>query len=76
MAIQYEFKTQGLMNFFGLNDFVLDINNITSESLIQLVEKTISKKKWIQQQIFNKLLELKQQADKNAMFVYEIFNSK
>ena len=76
MAIQYEFKTQGLMNFFGLNDFVLDINNITSESLIQLVEKTISKKQWIQQQIFNKLLELKQQADKNAMLVYEIFNSK
>jgi len=76
MAIQYEFKTHGLMKFFGLNDFVLDINNIDSESLIQLVEKTISKKQWIQQQIFNRLQDLRQQADKNAMLVYEIYNSK
>ncbi len=69
IAIQYEFKTGELMTFFGLNEFVLDINNINPESIIDLVEKTIINKTFIQQQIINKLPELRLQADNNAKLV-------
>lgn len=72
IAIQYEFKTGELMDFFGLNEFVLDINNINPESLIDLVEKTIINKTFIQQQIIKKLPELRLQADNNAKLVYEL----
>lgn len=76
VAIQYEFKTSGLMEFFGLNDFVLDVNQINSESLIYLVEKAISEKDWIGQQIFRKLPELRRQADNNARLTHELLNPR
>lgn len=76
VAIQYEFKTSGLMDSIGLNDFVLDVNHIDSESLIRLVEKAISEKHWIIQQIFKKLPELKLGADTNTKLVHELLNLK
>ena len=76
VAIQYEFKTSGLMDSIGLNDFVVDVNQIDPESLIHLVEKAISEKHWIVQQIFKKLPELKLGADTNAKLVHELLDLK
>lgn len=71
VAIQYELKTSGLMDSIGLNEFVVDVNHINSESLIYLVDKVINEKDSIKQHILRKIPELRHQADTNAKLVHE-----
>jgi colanic acid/amylovoran biosynthesis protein len=75
IAIQYEFKTGGLMDSIGLNDFVVDVNHINSESLIWLVEKAINEKESIKQKILDKIPELRHKADTNAKLVFEFLSN-
>ncbi|HEX3033962.1 MAG TPA: polysaccharide pyruvyl transferase family protein [Thermodesulfobacteriota bacterium] len=73
VAIQYEPKTKGMMDSFGLGDWVMDIEQISSEGLIRMVDKAIEKRDLIKSQIAKKLPELKKRSKDNARLVHELF---
>ena len=52
-AIAYEKKTNGIMETVGLEDYIIEINDITSEDLYNKVEKMIENEKAIRKQLKN-----------------------
>lgn len=72
VAIQYEFKTKGLMELFALEDYILNINDITEDSLICLVKKALEQKSYIKDQINNNLPGIKKESRKPAKLIKEI----
>jgi colanic acid/amylovoran biosynthesis protein len=75
VAIQYEPKTKGMMNLFGLGDWVIDIEEIKPETLVQTVDRAIEKRELIKVIIAKKLPELKKRSKDNARLVYELFTN-
>ena len=72
VAIQYEPKTKDMMDSFGLGDWVIDIEQINPERLIQMVDEGIEKRELIKSQISKKLPELKRKSKDNARLVHEL----
>jgi colanic acid/amylovoran biosynthesis protein len=72
VAIQYEPKTKDMMDSFGLGDWVIDIEQINPERLIQMVDEGIEKRDSIKSQISKKLPELKVKSKDNARLVHEL----
>jgi colanic acid/amylovoran biosynthesis protein len=72
VAIQYEPKTKDMMDSFGLGDWVIDIEQINPERLIQMVDEGIEKRELIKSQISKKLPELKVKSKDNARLVHEL----
>ena len=58
-AIAYEKKTNGIMETVGLEEYIIEINNITSDDLFYKVEKMISNEKIIRKQLKNKIREIR-----------------
>lgn len=54
-AIAYEKKTNGIMETVGLEEYIIEINDITSDDLFSKVEKMISNAKIIKKQLKNKI---------------------
>lgn len=76
VAIQYEPKTKDMMDSFDLGDWVIDIEQINSERLIQIVDKGIEKRDSIKSQIAIKLPELKMKSKDNARLIHELLERK
>lgn len=76
VAIQYEFKTRGLMELFALEDYIVNINNITADSLIYLVKKALEQKSYIKFQINNNLPGIKKESEKPAKLIKEFIYAK
>jgi len=72
VAIEYEPKTKGMMDSFGLREWVVNIEQINSERLIQMVDKAIEKRDSIKSQITKNLPELKKKSKDNARLVHEL----
>ena len=72
VAIQYEPKTKDMMDSFGLGDWVIDIEQINPERLIEMVDRGIEKRDSIKAQIAQKLPELKSKSKDNARLVQEL----
>ncbi len=74
VTVRYEPKTKGMMDSFGLGEWVVDIEEINSERLIQMVDKAIENRDLIKSQIAKKLSELKRKSKHNARLVHELFD--
>ncbi|MFQ7233611.1 MAG: polysaccharide pyruvyl transferase family protein [Enterococcus hulanensis] len=55
VAIAYEKKTNGIMDKLGLGDYVVDIENVTAEVLMDLLEKNSKNKMVLQKNLINKM---------------------
>lgn len=61
VAIAYEKKTNGIMETVGLQDYVVEIDQITPEKLIEKVNKSLKNRQIIQQKLENKIPELRKE---------------
>ncbi|WP_157972328.1 polysaccharide pyruvyl transferase family protein [Saliphagus sp. LR7] len=75
VAIGYQFKTADLMEQFGLTEWVIDIEDVTTESMIELVDSMVKDKEATRQQIRERLPEVKSQAERNAELVAEYYRA-
>lgn len=76
VAIKYEFKTAGLMGLFGLGEFVEDINGITGDSLIRLIEKALQQRSYIKNQISSNLANTRRKAEEPAKLIVDLVYPK
>lgn len=72
VAIQYEPKTKDMMDSFGLGDWVIDIEQINPERLVQMVDQGTENRDSIKNQIAQKLPELKAKSKDNTRLVHEL----
>lgn len=61
VAIAYEKKTNGIMHTLELDDYIVEINDITSDELIKKVESMISNKKSISDHLEKKIITIKRE---------------
>lgn len=71
IGIEYEFKTAELMGQFGLKDYLVDIEQITSESLIEKAEMAFQNQDGIEHDIGNNLEKMRDTALETATLVAE-----
>jgi len=76
LIIAYEQKTRGLMEMFGLQDYVIDINTITAEQIVFSTKKLLNSRNEVTQIIKEKLQIIKGQALLNGEFIKELLNKK
>lgn len=76
VAVQYEFKTAELMRVFGLEDYLLDINHIKFEDLIEKVDKALANREQIKNQISSKLPEIKIKSQRSAQLIFDLVKGK
>jgi len=73
VGIEYQFKTSGLMSMFDLDEYVLPIEETTSESLRALFEKAYTNIEEIDARIERNLPLVRKQAEQNGRIVAEVF---
>ena len=61
VAIAYEKKTNGIMHTVGLDDYVLDINNIDSDSIIDRIDMALNDSKSINKSLTEKRASIKEE---------------
>ena len=61
IVIAYEKKTNGIMEIVGLEDYVLEIDTVTSDELISKIDRCINNKTEIINYLNTKVPELKQE---------------
>lgn len=66
LAIAYEFKTRDLMQFFDLEKYVCNIENITFEELCAKLEAVWANKQSINQKVKSNIIRLQKKSMKNA----------
>jgi colanic acid/amylovoran biosynthesis protein len=76
VAIQYQFKTEGLMEQFGLLDYMIDINNVNKESLRQIVNKALSNRSFISEKIQSELPVVQSRSSRSAQLVSDHIGSE
>jgi colanic acid/amylovoran biosynthesis protein len=76
VAIQYQFKTEGLMEQFGLLDYMIDINDINKKSLRQIVDKALSNRSFITETIQSELPAVQNQSSRSAQLVSDHIGSE
>lgn len=64
LAIAYEKKTNGIMKSVGLENYVEEIDEITSESLTRKFENVVNNKQQISYQLRERILKIKEEIDK------------
>ncbi|GAA1322697.1 colanic acid biosynthesis pyruvyl transferase WcaK [Streptomyces sanglieri] len=69
VAIQYQFKTQELMEQFNLLDYMIDINNVDKESLQQIVDNALSNRPAITKTIQSELPTVQNESSRSAQLV-------
>lgn len=69
VAIEYQFKTKGLMKMFDIEDYLIDINDVDYESLRNIVEKGLEDTDYIERSIQRNLPEIKAQSEKSAKII-------
>lgn len=59
VAIAYEKKTNGIMKTLNLEDYIIEINTITSEKLIKKIEVMMKNNKEIRRHLDNRIQEIR-----------------
>jgi colanic acid/amylovoran biosynthesis protein len=72
VPIEYEFKTRGLMEFFGIND-VINVEDISSKKIIFLLNKSLDEYNEMKVLIQNKLPILKSKAKEPAYLIKDFY---
>lgn len=65
VAIAYEKKTNGIMETVGLEDYVVEIDDITSEKLIEKIDKMIKNKDIIKDKLNTKIEAIRNEIMEN-----------
>lgn len=63
IAIAYEQKTNGIMEMLNLKDYVLDINNITEEMLLEKISKLMTNKDQIKKSLKIRIEQMKKEIE-------------
>ncbi len=71
VAIQYQFKTKGLMKIFDLMEYTIDVNKLEAEKLINIVNNALSNSESMKKVIKNRLPKVKKESDRSAELVKE-----
>lgn len=71
VAIQYQFKTRGLMSQFGLSNYMIDINEMNWESLQKLVDEALANRSTIVDLIKSELPNICNESQRSAQLVRE-----
>ena len=74
VAIQYQFKTEGLMEQFGLLDYMIDINDVDEESLRQIVDNALSNRSSMMRTIQSELPAIQTESSRSAQLITEFIN--
>lgn len=61
VAIAYEKKTNGIMKMLGLEDYLIEIDNITSEKLISKIELAIKQKEEIKAKLEKQIKSIRKE---------------
>lgn len=61
VAIAYEKKTNGIMKTLNLEDYIIEINTITSEKLIKKIEVMMKNNKDIRRHLDNRIQEIRKE---------------
>jgi colanic acid/amylovoran biosynthesis protein len=71
VAIQYQFKTEGLMKQFDILDYMIDIDDVDRDSLQQIVDNALSNRFSIKRHIKSNLPNIKNDSERSAKLVRE-----
>jgi colanic acid/amylovoran biosynthesis protein len=69
VAINYEHKTKGIMELLDLSEYVLDINEITTERIVQTIEKCWRNRYDIKEHLGKKIPSVIEEAETPAKFI-------
>ena len=66
IVIGYEKKAWGIMKMLDNEDFVVDVNSMTADQLVDLVKKLLLEKKQISKHLSQKIPQIKKEAMRNG----------
>ena len=76
VAIQYEFKTTGLMEVFELENYVVNMNDIKYIDLKEKVDKALTNRKQLKKQIIKKLPGIIIKSKYSAKLTFDLMKRK
>lgn len=76
LAVAYQPKTMGIMKMAGLQDFVIDINNITSVELQECFDRLWNDRQMLRARLVENIAKIRQAADMNAHCCAELINGQ
>jgi colanic acid/amylovoran biosynthesis protein len=76
VAIQYEFKTFDLIKDFGLEDYLVDIEDIQVDDIKRKVEDALDARGRLKEQISARLPQMEKRSDSSAKLVFEMINER
>lgn len=74
VAIAYEKKTNGIMETVGLEDYVVEINDITEEKLEEKLEKVMRNEKKIRKNLEQRIKEIRSEIQKKVENIISKYN--
>lgn len=75
VPIEYQFKTTGLMQMFELEDTVLDIENMSSEQLLNATEEIFNKRDKYTEKIQKHLPDVKKKSSGSAILIQDFLQT-
>ncbi len=72
VAIAYEKKTNGIMETVGLDDFVEEIDTITSKSLINKIDRCLNNRFEIRRNLEKRIVEIREDIISKSNFIKEL----
>jgi len=76
VGIAYEPKIEGLAEAFGLEDYVLDIKEITAEALIDRVRQALDNRQDLADHIAETLPDVRESAMDNARLIRDVYERR
>jgi colanic acid/amylovoran biosynthesis protein len=73
IAIEYEYKTSGILKDIGLNDYIIKIQEVTSERLIQIFNKLVRTESKYRDQLATNINPMKRKAEIAMDMVQETY---
>lgn len=74
VAIEYEPKTEGMMKSLDLTEWIIKIDQINSQELVDIVDRAIKQKEVIKSKIIANLPDLRKKSLLNAKLVYNLMS--
>lgn len=70
-AIKYQFKTEGMMEMFDIEEYMIDIDEINEDKLLNNVLESLENRDIIQKKIENNLDEVKSESRRSSKIISE-----
>lgn len=74
VAINYEHKTKGIMELLQLGEYVLDINDITPENIVHVIEQCWNNRVALKNHLASHIPVVVEQAESPAQFISRLKN--